>query len=150
MNLEAIAVEVWPQKGKGRVVYSGDGQFFEGVANRVVELNREANPFPSLCIVRSLTLAAKLNFSVGPNLARYIVKHASQYSATDYEDVQKKHYGHLRVDGTQIECWTKTVGDCLEREEDRIMLPVFRQMEFWRNYTSPQRVRFNHVGRSEP
>ena len=145
LNLEAIAVEVWPQKGKSRVVYSGNEQFFKGVANRVVELNREANPFPSLCIVRSLILAAKLDFSIGPHLAKYIVKHAQQYSATDYEAVQKKHYGQLRIQGDQIAYWAKTVKNCLDREDARITLPVFRQTELWDNDTYRHRISLSHV-----
>src|SRR4051812_48642791 len=53
-NLEAIAVDVWPQIGKARSIYSGDDQFFEGIITRTLELNRPENPFPGLCIVRSL------------------------------------------------------------------------------------------------
>ena len=148
LNLEAIAVEVWPRSGKGRVVFSGDDQFFEGIANRVVELNREANPFPSLCVVRSLVLAARLNFSIGPRLANYIVKYAKQYSAMDYETVQRKHYGCLRVRGDQIESWTRSVKESCESGVSQISLPVLRQKEFWKKSTP--RNRLNIISMSDP
>jgi hypothetical protein len=98
-NLEAIAVDVWPPPGRARRLYSGDDQFFNGVLSRTLEVNREENPFPELCVVRALIMAADLNFRIGPKLAHYISRHGAHLTPLEIDELQQKHYGQRRADG---------------------------------------------------
>lgn len=139
LNLEAIAVQVWPERGKARVVYSGDEQFFHGILNQTVEVNREANPFPCLCVVRSLLLASKLDFCLGPRLAKYVARHRGKFSQNDYEHVQRMHYGELRATGKQISKWVEFVAG-VSGNSKPIKLPVPKQKEFWSDSGSSYRI----------
>lgn len=137
-NLEAIAVEVWPRRGRTRLVYSGDDQFFDGIINRLLEINREANPFPELCVTRALLLASSLDFQIGPKLSRYIVRHGSELSAGQIDEIQAKHYGKVREPGDTVKSWICYINKALDDgQKSPISLPLLRQMEFWPNDRDP-------------
>src|SRR5712692_641684 len=67
LNVEAIAAELTTVRGQERRLYSHG--FFEAIAARVVDINLESNPFPALCVIRSLLTAARLNFEISHRLA---------------------------------------------------------------------------------
>ena len=67
-NLEAIAADVWAAPGTSRQLYSGDDAFFLGITRREIEVNNPDNPFPELCVVRTLVMAAALNWRIGSRL----------------------------------------------------------------------------------
>jgi len=94
-NLEAIAVEVWPKPGHARSIFAGDDQFFRGLLDEVLEINRWENPFPSLTVMRALLMAPRLDFGLGPRLCEYIADHGPGISDEEWETVQRKHYGML-------------------------------------------------------
>src|SRR5205823_2395036 len=108
-NLEAIAVEVWAPPGRARRLYSGNDQFFEGLLSRTLEINREENPFPDLCVVRGLIMSADLNFRIGPGLARYIALHGRHLTPRDLDDIQQRHYGRHRCHGETLRKWIDLV-----------------------------------------
>ena len=56
LNVEAVAVELNPRPTRSRKLY--ESGFFEGVATETIEINLEENPFPDLCVARSLLTAA--------------------------------------------------------------------------------------------
>jgi hypothetical protein len=109
-NLEAIAVDVWAPPGQPRVIYSGDDQFFDGILDRMLEINQEENPFPVLCVVRSLVFILMTGFAIGPRLAQYLARHASGVSDHELAEVQLKHYGRERIDQGLMRRWL----DCVE------------------------------------
>lgn len=125
LNVEAVAVEVWPQRGRDREIYSGDDQFFQGILNRVVEINREENPFPELCVIRSLIMTSELGFHMGNQLARYIVNHGSRLTVLEMEDIQKHHYGQIRVPGKTLQEWIRFMSDTpIKSGSQNLQLPV--------------------------
>lgn len=131
-NLEAIAVEAWAAPGKVRVMYSGDDQFFHGVIERTIEINREENPFPALCVVRSLVLASQTQFAVGPRLAEYLSIQRKSLSDADLVDAQQRHYGYQRLEKREMRAWLDRVAEDHERSpESRIVLPMARQLNLW-------------------
>ena len=67
LNIEAVVVRLDTRAWRYREIYTHG--FFEAMLTRTLEINCEANPYPILCVVRSLLMAAKLNFSIGPKLA---------------------------------------------------------------------------------
>src|SRR5271157_1476053 len=52
LNVEAVAAEISSNPGFERRIYSG--AFFKALEERTVNINFEDNPFPALCVVRSL------------------------------------------------------------------------------------------------
>lgn len=131
-NLEAIAVDVWPSPGRPRTIYSGDNQFFEGIISRVIEINREENPFPALCVVRSLVMASSTGFSIGPRLAQYLALKATSISNEELVDAQRKHYGRIRCQISTMRRWLDHVTDCyLQNSQSTVALPIPRQMTLW-------------------
>jgi hypothetical protein len=115
LNLEAVAIEVWPRPGRDREIYSGNDQFFKGLIDRVVEVNRLENPFPDLCVVRSLVMTGELGFRVGERLARYIAHHGRRLGIPELERVQEHHYGQVRVAGETLREWIRFVAESVDR-----------------------------------
>ena len=70
LNVEAIAVDISNPACSEKALY--EQGFFNAIALRTVEINLQENPYPALCVVRSLITACKLNFLVGENLLKYI------------------------------------------------------------------------------
>ncbi len=133
-NLEAIAVEVWPQLGQPRRVFAGDGQFYDGILNRILEVNREDNPFPGLCVVRALIFAGSLDFSLGPRLVKYIISEGEKMSCGDLEEIQIAHYGRIRKEGNVLKSWIQYVASQYECDDLMpVNLPLLRQLTFWPN-----------------
>jgi len=131
-NLEAIAVDVWPMSGRARRIYSGDDQFFDGILEKTLEINREENPFPTLCVVRSLVMAAALDFAIGPKLARYIVREGTGIQRDELEDVQREHYGAVRRHGKTLKEWINRIAECHSRDENAsVRLSLQRQLRLW-------------------
>jgi hypothetical protein len=132
-NLEAIAVDVWPSPGRrSRVIYSGDDQFFDGILSRTLEINKEENPFPNLCVLRALVMAADLEFKIGARLATYIIHHGGRITASQFDDLQQRHYGRQRVAGETLCRWVEAISD-LHRTQSwvPIPLPSPRQLPLW-------------------
>lgn len=131
-NLEAIAVEMFPQKGRPRRIFSGDDQFFQGIVTRTIEINREDNPFPELCVVRGLIMASGLDFSIGPRLAGYIARHGEHMTPDALDCVQHKHYGKCRQAGQTLRAWIEKISDLHSAAPmNPIDLPLARQLHFW-------------------
>lgn len=131
-NMEAIAVEVWPKPGKPRQVYTGDDQFFVGLLKKLLEINREDNPYPALCVVRALVMASQLNFDIGPKLAGYIVRHGERMTCADLQDVQQAHYGRQRQDVAELRRWIRFIVNGYRDEvTERLRLPIQRQRQLW-------------------
>ncbi len=131
-NVEAIAVDVWAEPGSTRSIYSGDDQFFKGILSRTIEINREDNPFPVLSVARSLIMASFLGFAIGPNLARYLATHGPGISNSEFENIQMKHYGQLRMAPDSM----RELIDEIRRKVDRgdaapFKIPAWRQLMFW-------------------
>src|ERR1700683_16263 len=69
LNIDSIAISIGPGDGYLGVFEHG---FFDALKNRYVEINQTSNPYPVLCAVRGLIMAATLNFVVGPQLAAFV------------------------------------------------------------------------------
>jgi len=103
LNIHAVVAEITPQKGKKRRIYANG--FFEAFVQQTIDINCEENPFPILCIVRALLAAAKLNFAIAPQLAKYIVHHANHCEVEELVQVQREHYGRVYGDADILRRW---------------------------------------------
>lgn len=148
-NLEAIAVDVWPVPGHPREIYAGNEQFFDGLLSRTLEINREENPYPELCVVRALVLASSIDFLIGHRLAAYIANHGSTMVISDFEDIQRKHYGGTRQNSKTLKEWVGRVAEQHEVDgRSPVRLPIYRQQTFWPEYREQEIFRIHAlVGR---
>jgi hypothetical protein len=130
-NLEAVAIDAWASRGRKRVIYSGDDQFFHGLLDKVLEVNREENPFPTLCVVRALVFASSTGFAIGPRLAAYLAKH-SAVSDHELTEVQCKHYGQVRLSCEVMRRWLDTAVSHIEVNPGApLSLPKLGQLTLW-------------------
>lgn len=131
-NMEAIAVDVWAEPGKPRRIYSGNDQFFDGLISETLEVNREENPFPELCVVRALTMASKLRFDLGPRLTAYVAQVGRSMEPDQLEDIQRAHYGGVRREGVALRDWIRLIGEHNSKDQSSTFrLPIARQRELW-------------------
>lgn len=145
-NLEAIAVDVWGSPGRPRAIYSADDQFFEGILSQTIEINRQTNPFPSLCVVRALVMASSVRFAIGPRLAHYLVVNGSDLSDAELEEVQLKHYGQICHDTTTMRKWLEHISWCYMRNSNSpVVLPSHEPLDFWSRVKPSQSQQNLHV-----
>jgi hypothetical protein len=132
LNLEAIAVEASPRAGHARQIFSADDCFFDGIRTRTIELNREENPYPSLCVVRAINLAAVTGFAIGPRLARFLASHGPAISSDELHEIQQSHFGRVFHAASTIGRWLDAIHRHLEGSGNGpIMLPTPRQLALW-------------------
>jgi hypothetical protein len=122
LDIEAVAADLNPRPDKVRRIYSH--HFFEAVDAEVIDINLEDNPFPELCIVRSLLTAARLRFSIGPRLSRYICTRGRSLSPEQVEAVQREHYGEIKCDPAEILSWIQFIDHSRLLRAPTVNLPV--------------------------
>jgi hypothetical protein len=142
LNIDSVAVELVPRNARRRVTENG---FFESLASRTLEINYAPNPFPHVCVVRSLIMAAKLNFSLGPSLARYIAAYSQDGSVDNLVEAQISHYGQVRCRRNELQHWLMDVRASVMAGIERVNVSVTpeRQVELWEDWP-PQRPSFAH------
>jgi hypothetical protein len=139
-NMEAVAVDVWPNEHR-RTVFSGDDQFFEGIVSRTLELNRKDNPFPELTVVRALVMVSELRFKIGPRLATFIASEGTALTDEIFEQVQVKHYGYVRIPGTRLSEFVSIISRTLDGRA--CQLPALGQLHLWQSDHEPPLPRIN-------
>ncbi|MFC1738662.1 hypothetical protein ACFL1G_06405 [Planctomycetota bacterium] len=93
LDIEAVAVQLFCRKLQKRKIYSKG--FFEAILKKTIEINLEENPNPNTCIIRSLNVAKRFKFAIGPKLAKFIAHHARQ---TDLEELWKLYQIRYKLD----------------------------------------------------
>jgi hypothetical protein len=123
LNVEAVAADLIPKPGRARQILSHG--FFEAISERVLDINHEENPFPTLCVVRTLVTAARLRFSISRKLCAYLVHYSKLSSAEELVDVQLKHYGTCRRTAAEFQYWINFVAtEYRNSGANGVMLPV--------------------------
>jgi hypothetical protein len=134
LNLDAIAAEIATVRGRPRAV--SDHGFFDGIKRRELEINFAPNPFPEVCIARSLLMAAKLRFSIGRDLAGFICKEFRHLGVDALMSAQISHYGSARCSAEELLTWIRSIEQQFKAGASKIMLPVStpRQRELWSDW----------------
>jgi hypothetical protein len=145
LNIDSIAVAL---TAKNRLAVYEHG-FSQALKTRTLEINNEPNPFPFVCAIRSLILAAKLDFWIGSQLARFI--HTLMLSAPISELVRAQllHYGQVRCGEDDIKEWLSNLRSQLEEGADRVRLlnNPYRQTHLWQDWPPHTEV---HQEENEP
>jgi hypothetical protein len=122
LNVEAVAARLPSEVGRPRKIY--ESGFFQAISTRVLDINLEPNPYPALCVIRSLICAAKLDFCMSRTLADYIVTQSSCHTISDLIDVQISHYGTARLGPSELIRWLTSIDKQLQVKSDAVKLPL--------------------------
>ena len=143
LNIDSIAVAM-PSNERGPIVF--ESGFFQAVSTRTLEINSEQNPFPFVCAIRSLILAAKLDFWIGPSLARFICTLLNSGSVSDLLDAQISHYGQIRSNEDEIREWLGRLRSQLDRGLSRVRLSnnPAQQLHLWQDWPPHSEWGLNH------
>jgi hypothetical protein len=120
LNVEAVALEVLPGGEPGRLHSHG---FFEGIRAETLEINFEDNPSPALCVARSLALASRLGFHLGPRLTRYLAAHLRVLPVEELVRLQAAESGCVRCSEETIRAWKAYFADPASQQLPSTAMP---------------------------
>ena len=133
LNIDSVAIELAPKNVRRRLVEHG---FFNSISSGLLEINYESNPFPLVCVARSLVMAAKLGFGLGPSLARFVSSFSRWGSIDDLVQAQISHYGRIRCTADELRLWLDDIGQAVAAGAERaeVYTSGERQMELWSDW----------------
>jgi len=111
LNIDAIAVELSPAPGRGRLLF--EHGFFDGWMRRTLDINLEINPYPALCAVRSIHLSRFFHFNLSHRLATYIFRVFAEQGEEQLLEVQNSHYGRIIYDAAALKAIRVHLGSFL-------------------------------------
>ena len=117
LNLDAVAVQLFSTPGKKRKLY--ENGFFDAILTKTIEVNFEESPFPELCIVRSLQLARKYRFAIGPMLAEYISNRLEETNLKELEKVDRSRSLAPHFDLERYAAYIETIGKQLTDNKEQ-------------------------------
>jgi len=134
LNIDSVAVALRTDKHPVRVFERG---FFHAITNKTLEINSEYNPFPFVCVIRSLILAAKLDFWIGPRLAHFIQEVSNSASISEFQQAQRSHYGQILCSKHDINEWLESIRAQLDSGNRRVRLIIKdqqRRLRLWQDW----------------
>jgi hypothetical protein len=134
LNIDSCAIELQQTEGRERRLF--EGGFFASIADRVLDVNYEPNPYPYVCAARSLVLAARLDFTLTRRLAGYILGHAAVGGVEALIEAQRSHYGMVRSGAEELGKWIEEIRLQMEKGEPAIGIQVSRarRLVLWNDY----------------
>lgn len=149
LNLDTAVVELGSSRGKGRQVF--EQGFVDGVNSRMLEINFEPNPYPDICMVRSLIIAAKLQFAIGPKLLDFVLRNSRTTSIKRVMAAQISHYGTIRCNEKEYLSWIGSLERAQREGYDtaELLVKTDRQLELWRDYPASNFLSNSQVRESE-
>ena len=122
LDIEAIAVQLFSRKKQKREIYSKG--FFEAIIKKTIEINLEDNPYPAVCIVRSLAVANRFKFAIGPRLAKYIVHYSSQTEPEELVKIYRDRYQIGWISPEELDSYIRIIREQL-RVSDKQPVSLF-------------------------
>lgn len=97
LSIDAVAVSL-----AAREIY--EDRFFESIERKTIDIVLEKNPFPALCVLRSLVLRRKYNFLFSDSLRSYIREfwNTNENPLRALSEIQISHYGEQILSYRQI------------------------------------------------
>lgn len=134
LNIDSCATELMQPEGRERTIF--EKGFFNGIANRVLDVNYEPNPYPHVCVARALVLAAQLEFTITRPLAKFILDQWAAGGVNALVEAQLSHYGTVRSGAQELKVWLEEIRRQLDSGQKAISLQVrpARRQELWRDY----------------
>jgi hypothetical protein len=141
LNLDAVAIDLYAKPGHARAVY--ENGFYDGMAAKFIDINFERNPYPDVCAIRALIMAAKLQFALSPRLASFISSGTNdqQLVLERLQQAQLSHYGQIRCCDAELRSWLTSIRRQLSMGSERIEIkvPHARQRGLWEDYPPVQK-----------
>ncbi len=131
LNVEAVAVSIG-HHGRAESIY--EHNFFRAIQTKTIDINFEDNPYPALATVRALATAFRIQFTLSPNLARYILNAERSQGASGLIAAQETHYGYVRFRRSEIKSLIRFIGEKLSKDPNIpvSLLPLQGvQMSLW-------------------
>lgn len=123
LNIEAVAIQLFCRKGQKRAIYSNG--FFEAILNRTIEINLKENPNPATSVVRSLSVAKRFQFAIGPKLAGYITHCANQIGPQQLLELYQGRYRPAGLSVNELWSYIKAIEEQLRiSAREPVRLPV--------------------------
>jgi hypothetical protein len=134
LNLDTAVVGIRSRRGRPRPVF--ENGFIDGINARTIEVNFEPNPFPEICFVRALIMAAKLQFAIGPKLVDFLLRQWSVMPVERFLNAQASHYGTIRCNAAELTSWISAVETQSKARRGAVRLTVYsgRQLALWNDY----------------
>lgn len=130
LNLDGIVIQFATRQGKARAVYAGG---LEKVRkSKALDIELLPNPYPALCVVRSIRLANARLLPLSPRLARYCLQELSTRNLSEFIEIQASHYNSVFYPENAL----KRIRFELERHLDQTPLfnfSIVSQGHFWEN-----------------
>jgi hypothetical protein len=122
LNIDSCAFELLKPQGRERGLF--EKGFFAGIAHRTLDVNYAPNPYPHVCAVRALLLAAELNFTLRRPLAEYILHHSATGGVKAFVEAQQSHYGTVRSNAHELDEWLKDIESQVESGADLMRIEI--------------------------
>jgi hypothetical protein len=103
LDVEAVVLELFVEQGAVGVLHTHS--FFEAMLAGTMDINLEDNPSPGLCVVRSLGLADRLGFAIGPRLVEYLALRLGRLSVDELVALQAAESGCVRCSREAVQRW---------------------------------------------
>ena len=96
LNYDGVVLQFATRPGQARRVYA---EGLEKTKKRgALDIELEPNPFPALCVVRSLRLSAGHQLPITPRLAHYCWSELATRNLDEFVRAQESHYGVVQFD----------------------------------------------------
>ena len=93
LNLDGIVIQFATSQGRARAVYASG---LEKVRkSRALDIELLPNPYPALCVIRSIRLADARLLPLAPRLAHYCLQELSTRKLSEFVEIQTSHYNSL-------------------------------------------------------
>jgi hypothetical protein len=134
LNIDSCATQLMQPHGKQRTFF--EKGFFEGIGNRMLDVNYAPNPYPYVCVARALVLAAQLDFTISRPLAEFILQHMAGGGLDNLIDAQRSHYGTVRCGAKELELWLHEIRLQFDSGLSVLRMEVSRarRAELWSDY----------------
>lgn len=103
LDVEAVIAELSLESSQSKKI--SDHGFFRAIANHTIDINFIENPFPILCLARSLDLADRLRFAIGPRLSQFAWDCFQSVSVKEFATAHEKAHGKARCARCLLESW---------------------------------------------
>jgi len=93
-----ITAAVYSLNDNKLYIHDSFKEFLEDKSHRKLDIVLEDNPFPALCIIKTLELMDKFNIPLSDPLKDYLIHYNKILTELDYQNTQLKHYGNIKYD----------------------------------------------------
>lgn len=128
LNFDGIVLQFATRPGQARRVYAQGLE--KARKRRALDIELEANPFPALCVVRTLRLSAEHQLPITPRLAHYCWTELVRRESAEFLNAQASHYNAIIFNQATL----SRIRQRLERHLE--ISPLFdfalvQQRQFW-------------------